>query len=240
MDDHLYSLVESDVLSTLRQCGPESLSRIRDEIAYRIDQDDLTMDTSFMNSVLDRLSDIIRGDAPRPAMQYNIEPLDAIPHAEETKDAKLLREEKKKSLEEGEEVLESTVQEQSKYKSPISFTPKNPLSYNKVKTGVVWNKYAQTHYDESNPPPKQILGYRFNIFYPDLLDVTKAPKYDFESGSSPDTLRIRVAAGPPYEDAVFEIVNKQWDTDRKFGYRCDFEGGILRLHFDLKREKYRR
>lgn len=37
-------------------------------------------------------------------------------------------------------------------------------------TGFEWNKYNQTHYDLDNPPPKVVQGYKFNIFYPDLID----------------------------------------------------------------------
>jgi len=49
-----------------------------------------------------------------------------------------------------------------------------------VHTGYEWNKYNQTHYDHDNPPPKIVQGYKFNIFYPDLMDKTKAPTYNIE------------------------------------------------------------
>ena len=32
--------------------------------------------------------------------------------------------------------------------------------------------YNRTHYDHDNPPPKTVQGYKFNIFYPDLIDKT--------------------------------------------------------------------
>mgnify|MGYP001057617689 CR=1 FL=1 len=48
-----------------------------------------------------------------------------------------------------------------------------PRYFNRVKTGFEWNKYNQTHYDKENPPPKTVQGYKFNIFYPDLIDPTK-------------------------------------------------------------------
>ena len=48
-------------------------------------------------------------------------------------------------------------------------------------TGWDWNKYNKTHYDHDNPPPKTIQGYKFAIFYPDLIDVTNTPKYFLES-----------------------------------------------------------
>ena len=39
--------------------------------------------------------------------------------------------------------------------------------------GYDWNLYNKTHYDIDNPPPKVVQGYKFNIFYPDLLDKTQ-------------------------------------------------------------------
>jgi hypothetical protein len=52
-----------------------------------------------------------------------------------------------------------------------SFVPlRKPKYFNRVIMGIDWNKYNQTHYDEDNPPPKVVFGYRFNIFYPDLID----------------------------------------------------------------------
>lgn len=44
-------------------------------------------------------------------------------------------------------------------------------------TGFEWNKYNQTHYDMDNPPPKIVQGYKFNIFYPDLIDKNSTPEY---------------------------------------------------------------
>jgi len=49
-----------------------------------------------------------------------------------------------------------------------------------VHTGYEWNKYNQTHYDHDNPPPKIVQGYKFNIFYPDLVDKSKAPTCSIE------------------------------------------------------------
>lgn len=44
-------------------------------------------------------------------------------------------------------------------------------------TGFEWNKYNQTHYDMDNPPPKIVQGYKFNIFYPDLINKGSTPQY---------------------------------------------------------------
>lgn len=57
------------------------------------------------------------------------------------------------------------------------YRPRKPRYFNRVHTGFEWNKYNQTHYDMDNPPPKIVQGYKFNIFYPDLIDKTSTPEY---------------------------------------------------------------
>ncbi|CAO2824123.1 unnamed protein product [Amaranthus hypochondriacus] len=121
------------------------------------------------------------------------------------------------------------------------YRPRKPKYFNRVHTGYEWNKYNQTHYDHDNPPPKIVQGYKFNIFYPDLVDKTKAPTYFIEKdGDSSETCIIRFHAGPPYEDIAFRIVNKEWEYSHKKGYKCTFERGILHVYFNFKRYRYRR
>jgi len=73
-----------------------------------------------------------------------------------------------------------------------------------VKQGYEWNKYNQVHYDADNPPPKMVQGYKFNIFYPELIDKSKTPQFYLEpSSESEDALFIRFKAGAPYEDIAF-------------------------------------
>ena len=52
-----------------------------------------------------------------------------------------------------------------------------PRYFNRVHTGFEWNKYNQTHYDFDNPPPKIVQGYKFNIFFPDLIDKSITPEF---------------------------------------------------------------
>ncbi|KAH9624041.1 hypothetical protein KSS87_008963 [Heliosperma pusillum] len=121
------------------------------------------------------------------------------------------------------------------------YRPRKPKYFNRVHTGYEWNKYNQTHYDHDNPPPKVVQGYKFNIFYPDLVDKQMAPTYVTEKdGDSDETCIIRFHAGPPYEDIAFRIVNKEWEYSHKKGYKCTFERGILHLYFNFKRYRYRR
>jgi len=120
------------------------------------------------------------------------------------------------------------------------YKPRKPRFFNRVRTGYDWNLYNRTHYDYDNPPPKTVQGYKFNLFYPDLIDKTITPQYRLEGAAEPQFVLIRFSAGPPYEDIAFKIVNKEWETGRKKGFRCSFERGVLQLHFNFKRPRYRR
>eukprot|EP00884_Botryococcus_braunii_P020423 jgi/Botrbrau1/7064/Bobra.0165s0087.1 len=139
----------------------------------------------------------------------------------------------------GEVALESKV-----YWWNIKYKPRKPKYFNRVHTGYEWNKYNQTHYDHDNPPPKVVQGYKFNIFYPDLIDKAQAPEYFLEKDPQADehgnTCILRIQAGPPYEDIAFRIINKEWEYSHKKGFKCSFERGILHLYFNFKRQRYRR
>lgn len=115
--------------------------------------------------------------------------------------------------------------------------PRKPRYFNRVQMGYEWNKYNQTHYDHDNPPPKVVQGYKFNIFYPDLIDKAKAPTFkiirehgrkrgeSFAPAGEEDTCLLRFIAGPPYEDIAFRIVDKEWDysAKRDRGFRSSFD-----------------
>ena len=132
--------------------------------------------------------------------------------------------------------------------------PRKPKYFNRVQMGYEWNKYNQTHYDHDNPPPKVVQGYKFHIFYPDLIDKTKAPTYKIlrEGGrkkgqsSAPagedDTCIIRFDSGPPYETIAFRIIDRDWDYSAKHerGFKSRFENAILTLHFSFKKVFYRK
>jgi len=152
----------------------------------------------------------------------------------------LWKRESEKGLDENEEEFTSEVAlKKQEYAWNDLHRPRKPKYYNRIKTGFEWNKYNQTHYDQDNPPPKIIQGYKFNIFYPDLIDPTKSPSYHVEK-SDEDTTIIRFHAGPPYEDIAFRIVNKEWESSHRKGYRCVFDRGVLQLWFNFKRYRYRR
>lgn len=120
------------------------------------------------------------------------------------------------------------------------YRPQKPKYFNRVHTGYDWNKYNQTHYDVDNPPPKVVQGYRFNIFYPDLLDPTKTPRFTLTACENEEFAVIRFIAGPPYEDIAFKVVNRKWEIRSKHGYKCQFSNGVFQLCFFFKRFRYRR
>lgn len=121
------------------------------------------------------------------------------------------------------------------------YRPRKPRYFNRVHTGFEWNKYNQTHYDVDNPPPKVVQGYKFNIFYPDLIDKQKTPQYTITvCGDNREFSIIKFKAGPPYEDIAFKIVNREWNYSYKSGFRCQFHNNILQLWFHFKRYRYRR
>ena len=125
-----------------------------------------------------------------------------------------------RGIAEDEEIFagEEEVDTKSKALWSGKYRPRKPRYFNRVQMGYEWNKYNQTHYDHDNPPPKVVQGYKFNVFYPDLIDKTKAPTYkmereggrkkgqSFAPAGEDDTCVIRFMAGPPYEDVAFRIV----------------------------------
>lgn len=144
-----------------------------------------------------------------------------------------------RGINENEEIFtaEENVTTASKPQWADKYRPRKPRYFNRVQMGYEWNKYNQTHYDHDNPPPKVVQGYKFNIFYPDLIDKAKAPTFkiirehgrkrgeSFAAAGEEDTCLIRFIAGPPYEDIAFRIVDKEWDysAKRDRGFRSSFD-----------------
>lgn len=181
----------------------------------------------------------------------------AIPNEDFSQATKALYEkEVARGISENEEIFagEEDVDTKSKALWSGKYRPRKPRYFNRVQMGYEWNKYNQTHYDHDNPPPKVVQGYKFNIFYPDLIDKTKAPTYkiereggrkkgqSFAPAGEEDTCLIRFISGPPYEDVAFRIVDKEWDysAKRERGFKSSFDKGILQLHFQFKKVFYRK
>lgn len=142
---------------------------------------------------------------------------------------------------------------------PASTNPglTKPRYFNRVMLGYEWSKYNQTHFTSENPPPKVVQGYKFNIFYPDLINAQKAPSYKIirDAEGKSEKHRVALAAGESdtciikftahqqgYQDIAFRIVDKQWDNSshRGAGFKSKFENGVLQLHFRFKKVFYRK
>ncbi|KIO31016.1 hypothetical protein M407DRAFT_141171 [Tulasnella calospora MUT 4182] len=167
----------------------------------------------------------------------------AAPSGADLESEALYRAQAEKDMDEDEEIfnLEEMIQNPTTYTWEDKYRPRKPRYFNRVHTGYEWNKYNQTHYDTDNPPPKVVQGYKFNIFYPDLIDKSKAPTYRIvkEPGNE-DTCLLCFTAGPPYEDIAFRIVNRDWEYSHKRGFRSSFDRGCLSLWFNFRRNFYRK
>ncbi|XP_023336077.1 cactin-like isoform X2 [Eurytemora carolleeae] len=157
-----------------------------------------------------------------------------------TGEERALEREAKKGMGEDEAVfsVESTLDQS--YEWSDKYRPRKPRYFNRVHTGFEWNKYNQTHYDFDNPPPKIVQGYKFNIFYPDLIDKSITPEFRLIPTDDGDFCILKVTSGPPYEDIAFKIVNREWEYGYKRGFRCQFHNNIFQLWFHFKRYRYRR
>lgn len=94
-------------------------------------------------------------------------------------------------------------------------------------------------FDNKDQIPKVPQGYQFNIFYPDWTSK-KSPTFEIIPTENPDLVVLVFKAQPPYRDIAFKIANSEWEHSQKKGYRSDFSNGILHLHFNFKKLRYRR
>ncbi|KAF7559235.1 hypothetical protein G7046_g4914 [Stylonectria norvegica] len=157
-----------------------------------------------------------------------------------------------RGVDENEEIFtaEEAVVNTAKPQWVDKYRPRKPRYFNRVQMGYDWNKYNQTHYDHDNPPPKVVQGYKFNIFYPELIDKTKAPTFkiirehgrrrgeSFAAAGEEDTCLIRFIAGPPYEDIAFRVVDREWDYSAKKdrGFKSSFDKCDPAAHMRRRRQ----
>lgn len=173
------------------------------------------------------------------SIQINEETDDDNPYS---KEELLMHKEARKGMNDDEaEFSVETKLDSQVYLWSDKYRPRKPRYFNRVHTGFEWNKYNQTHYDMDNPPPKIVQGYKFNIFYPDLIKKNNTPQYFLTAcNDNKDFAILRFHAGPPYEDIAFKIVNREWEFSYKRGFRCQFHNNIFQLWFHFKRYRYRR
>ena len=137
-------------------------------------------------------------------------------------------------------VFNDTVEVKKEYEWSKDYKPIKPRYANKKILGFDWNRHNQAHYDNVNLPPKTVNGYRFNIFYPNLVDKTQTPKFYLQRSETPDMCIIRFESGAPYEDVAFKIINREWNTRQKGDFLNVFDKGVLKLYFKFKRFRYKR
>ncbi|XP_076226256.1 cactin, spliceosome C complex subunit [Nomia melanderi] len=115
------------------------------------------------------------------------------------------------------------------------YRPRKPRYFNRVHTGFEWNKYNQTHYDMDNPPPKIVQGYKFNIFYPDLIDKNTTPEYFLSSigkkEERPKTANLEKPSvlDPKLVDKLdMSLLSKELlsDSMTRFRYTKTISGGV--------------
>ena len=137
-------------------------------------------------------------------------------------------------------VFNDIVEIKKEYEWSKDYKPIKPRYANKKIVGFDWNRHNQAHYDNINLPPKTVNGYRFNIFYPNLVDKTQTPKFYLQRCDTPDMCIIRFESGAPYEDIAFKIINREWNTRQKGDFLNVFDKGVLKLYFKFKKFRYKR
>ncbi|KAL6063742.1 Cactin [Balamuthia mandrillaris] len=179
-------------------------------LIHDIDQDEEILDPELDKETLEEQRQLIREKEAQRLQERGL-----LGHGG-TDDSAASRQmyemEASKLLDENEETFNQEMPlERQIYWWQDKYRPRKPRYFNRVHTGYEWNKYNQSHYDHDNPPPKIVQGYKFNIFYPDLIDKSKPPRYFIEPTDNPDISIIRFHAGPPYEDIAFKVVNREWE-----------------------------
>jgi hypothetical protein len=261
---NLYQSVLDTRASALKQQSgpdaaepPQSPEPLNEDLANTFDTSSKARDVSLKADEKEGRAnkDAIRTDhvlSNASSGRFAVIPNEDFSHATKA----LYEKEVARGISENEEVFggEEDVDTKSKALWSGKYRPRKPRYFNRVQMGYEWNKYNQTHYDHDNPPPKVVQGYKFNIFYPDLIDKTKAPTYkiereggrkkgqSFAPAGEEDTCLLRFISGPPYEDVAFRIVDKEWDysAKRERGFKSSFDKGILQLHFQFKKVFYRK
>lgn len=120
------------------------------------------------------------------------------------------------------------------------YHPRKPHYFNRVKLGYEWSKINQIRYTKDNPPPREVIGYKFNIFYPEMADRSSVPKFKLVQMPDPTCITICFLAPPPYEKISFQIVNQQWDMANRKNFKCIFDKNVLHLYFDFVKQRHLR
>jgi hypothetical protein len=85
-----------------------------------------------------------------------------------------------------------------------------------------------------------IFGYQFNIFYADLEDVSKTPTFKIHRTEDQDLVILEFIASKPYRNLAFKIRAGEWEKLPRAGYKSVFTQGMMQLHFNFRRYRYKR
>jgi hypothetical protein len=109
-------------------------------------------------------------------------------------------------------LINPVVQQYIQYLSSDKHLPRKPGVFKQVHPGCDWNHYNKKHHDTDNPTQKNVPGYEFNMFYPDLGVQTKTPSYSLTvCEDNRDFSILKFPAGPSYDDIKFKTVHKEWN-----------------------------
>lgn len=130
---------------------------------------------------------------------------------------------------------------------PTTYKEKPELKFF-VRTGYKWNGYNRIHYSYEQPPPKRVLGYKFEVSYPQLANwsgQSDLPSYELLpcEDATFELLVFRAPDNSSYRDVCYRIVRDVWDTKRKRrgdGFVCQFYRGVFKLYFNFYLPKWRR
>jgi hypothetical protein len=247
-NDDPVSTIHPDIMSELKEefqkMNSKKLASLENEIKTNLDSKQ-NLDVEFFDQV-QRMIEIFRSKALLDEYHSKI-----LSEFEKIKEENM--EEKIARRNEDDEVMREMIRRASEHTqvgdydffdecdlstTTTSGNSKKPKYSNKAMYGIDFSKYQTDKYDKSAPPRKFVQGYKFHIFYPDLIDASVTPNFRLEN---PDKLAATCTlifhAGAPYQDIGFTIVNKEWEKNHRFGYNATFERGILLLHFEFKRGK---
>ncbi|KAG9159692.1 hypothetical protein Leryth_017426 [Lithospermum erythrorhizon] len=112
------------------------------------------------------------------------------------------------------------------YEWKDKYLPRRPTYLNRVEYG-----HRLDSYDLAGLNPYVEKAYKFNIFYPNIVDQRNLQFFIEYEKDNTKTCRLIFQAGPPYQDIAFRIVNQEWDLK---AFKSSFQHGILHLYFNLK------
>jgi Cactus-binding C-terminus of cactin protein/Conserved mid region of cactin len=118
-----------------------------------------------------------------------------------------------------------------------------PFYQTSVYKGYMWTHYNKLHFSVDSPPPKLVKGYRFAVALPKLKNRDALPTFTLEpdpSGSD-EFVVLHFRFGEPYRHLAFRVVNREWETSQRLGFRCYIDSQLtFHLRFRYKRYRYRK